>query len=190
MRTVLLFPFKKRKIVYRMIGPVLILVICTSFIYRNLHAVTDSHVYNNILKLVLPILPDIEYSIPDIHEPIKYVKPLSGTITSVFGQRDGTMHEGIDIAAPEGTYISAYMEGIVIFSGWYEGYGNLVVIDHGQGIKTYYGHNSILLVNKGQNVKMGQYIARVGSTGDSTGPHCHFEIRINGTPVNPLDYLE
>lgn len=119
-----------------------------------------------------------------------YMWPLQGTVTSAFGTRGETMHEGIDIAAPQGTPIYAYMDGTVIFSGIYEGYGNLIVLDHGNGIKTYYGHNSVLHVTAGQQVVMGQHISDVGSTGDSTGPHCHFEIRISGTPVDPLGYLK
>jgi murein DD-endopeptidase MepM/ murein hydrolase activator NlpD len=116
--------------------------------------------------------------------------PVSGTITSRFGMRWGKLHKGIDIAAPTGTDVHASMAGKVTFSGWDNGgYGYLVIIDHGNGLVTYYGHNSKLLVSVGQTVSKGEHIADVGSTGDSTGSHCHFEIRKNGTPVNPLSYL-
>lgn len=119
------------------------------------------------------------------------VWPVKGTITSKFGQRWGTQHTGIDIGAPTGTDIHAYMGGKVIYSGWNSGgYGYLVKIDHGNGLVTYYAHDSKLLVKQGQSVQQGQVIAKVGSTGDSTGPHCHFEIRKNGVPVNPLNYLK
>ena len=116
--------------------------------------------------------------------------PLIGTITSIFGPRWGKFHEGIDIAAPTGSDIVAFMSGKVIFSGWDSGgYGNLVIIDNGNGLHSYYGHNSKLDVSAGQNVSKGQHISDVGSTGDSTGPHCHFEIRKNGVQVNPANYL-
>jgi Membrane proteins related to metalloendopeptidases len=116
--------------------------------------------------------------------------PLRGIITSVFGLRDGKTHKGIDIAAPTGTNVSASMSGKVTYSGWENGYGNLVVISHGNGLETYYGHNSKLIVKAGQYVSRGQLISKVGSTGDSTGPHLHFEIRKGGTPVNPYGYLK
>jgi murein DD-endopeptidase MepM/ murein hydrolase activator NlpD len=79
--------------------------------------------------------------------------------------------------------------GVVIYADWMGGYGNAVIIDHGGGVSTLYGHNSELLVGEGQRVNKGQVIARAGSTGYSTGPHVHFEVRLNGSPTNPLDYL-
>ncbi|MDP4091630.1 MAG: M23 family metallopeptidase [Bacillota bacterium] len=115
--------------------------------------------------------------------------PVSGSITSKFGMRWGRMHEGIDIGASTGTDVYAAMDGEVTYSGWESGYGNLVIISHGNGFETYYGHNSKLLVKVGQTVKKGTHISEVGSTGDATGPHCHFEIRKNGTPVNPFNYI-
>jgi murein DD-endopeptidase MepM/ murein hydrolase activator NlpD len=99
------------------------------------------------------------------------------------------MHEGIDIAVPSGTPVVASASGTVITAGWLGGYGNLVVIDHGNGLATAYGHNSSLAVGGGQQVAQGQVIAYSGSTGHSTGPHVHFEVRVNGTPVDPLGYL-
>lgn len=117
--------------------------------------------------------------------------PVKGKVTSKFGSRWGTQHNGIDIAAPVGTNIYAYMSGRVIYSQWNSGgYGYLVKIDHGNGLVTYYGHNSKNMVSVGQYVSKGQHIAEVGSTGYSTGSHCHFEIRKNGTPVNPYNYLK
>ena len=97
---------------------------------------------------------------------------------------------GVDLAAPKGTPIYASRDGTISYSGASSGYGLLVEINHGSGITTRYGHCSKLLVKKGQKVKQGQIIALVGSTGHSTGPHCHFEIRINGTPVNPEKYVK
>lgn len=116
--------------------------------------------------------------------------PVRGKITSLFGPRWGRKHEGIDIAAPTGTDVFASMDGKVSFSGWEGGYGNLVIIDHGNGLQSYYGHNSKLLVKEGQTVSKGTHIADVGSTGNSTGPHSHFEIRKNGTAVNPYTYVK
>ena len=121
--------------------------------------------------------------------------PTSGRITSYFGGRSSpggigsTNHKGIDIAAPKGTPVYASDGGTVTYAGWMSGYGYLVRIDHGNGYVTYYGHNSSLLVSVGQHVYKGQQIARVGSTGNSTGNHCHFEIRYNGVAKNPLNYL-
>jgi murein DD-endopeptidase MepM/ murein hydrolase activator NlpD len=115
--------------------------------------------------------------------------PTSGPVTSYFGPRWGRMHEGIDIAAPYGAPIRAAAAGTVIYAGWMGGYGNLVVVDHGGGLATAYAHASTLAVGVGQGVAQGQLIAYVGSTGHSTGPHLHFEVRVNGTPVDPLGYL-
>ena len=121
--------------------------------------------------------------------------PTTGRITSTFGGRKSpggigsTNHKGIDIAGRYGSPIYAADGGTVTYSGWMGGYGYLVRIDHGNGKTTYYGHNSSLLVSVGQHVYKGQQIARMGSTGNSTGNHCHFEVRINGVAKNPLNYL-
>lgn len=118
-----------------------------------------------------------------------YIWPVRGTLTSYFGYRWGSYHLGIDIGVRHGTTISAADGGRVTYAGWQGSYGNLVVITHDNGAQTYYAHNSALLVSVGDRVYQGQAIAKAGSTGNSTGPHCHFEIRINGTSVNPLNYL-
>jgi murein DD-endopeptidase MepM/ murein hydrolase activator NlpD len=114
--------------------------------------------------------------------------PVDGPITSAFGWRWGRMHEGIDIGVPCGTPIHAAASGTVIYSGWMDGYGNFVVIDHGNGLATAYGHQSAIYVSGG-SVSQGQAIGAVGSTGSSTGCHLHFEVRVNGSPVDPLGYL-
>ncbi|MCB0882940.1 MAG: peptidoglycan DD-metalloendopeptidase family protein [Thermoleophilia bacterium] len=115
--------------------------------------------------------------------------PASGTLTSGFGWRWGRMHEGIDIAVPSGTPVAAAASGTVIYAGWQGGYGNIVIIDHGGGIATAYGHNTRVAVSSGQSVTQGQVIAYSGSTGHSTGPHIHFEVRVNGSAVDPMGYL-
>ena len=115
--------------------------------------------------------------------------PVSGPITSPYGMRWGSLHPGIDIGAGTGTPIKAAASGRVIISGYSGGYGNLIVIDHGNGIATAYAHQSSLAASAGQQVGQGQVIGYVGSTGFSTGPHLHFEVRVNGTPVDPLGYL-
>jgi murein DD-endopeptidase MepM/ murein hydrolase activator NlpD len=115
--------------------------------------------------------------------------PLSAPITSPFGMRWGRMHEGIDFGAATGTPIHAAAAGVVVYCGWMDGYGNLVVIDHGGGIATAYGHQSSIAASCSQQVSQGQVIGYVGNTGNSTGPHLHFEVRVNGSPVDPLGYL-
>ena len=118
--------------------------------------------------------------------------PCSGVLTSRFGNRNllgSTYHSGIDIGNSYGTSIYASDGGTVTYSGWMSGYGYLIIIDHGNGYQTYYGHNSSLVASKGEKVHKGQLIARMGSTGRSTGNHCHFGIKLNGTFVNPLNYL-
>ncbi len=121
--------------------------------------------------------------------------PISGPITSPFGWRTHPIfgsqrfHSGLDIGGDYGMEIHAAKAGVVSHAGWISGYGNTVMIDHGGGIVTLYGHNQSLNVSVGQNVSQGQVIAFCGSTGNSTGPHCHFEVRLNGEPVSPYDYL-
>lgn len=118
-----------------------------------------------------------------------YVWPAHGVLTSSFGWRWGRMHQGIDIAVASGTAVVASASGTVIVAGWTGGYGNLVVIDHGNGVATAYGHNTSVTVGVGQQVAQGQLVAYSGNTGNSTGPHIHFEVRVNGSPADPLGYL-
>ncbi|MBQ3336754.1 MAG: peptidoglycan DD-metalloendopeptidase family protein [Selenomonadaceae bacterium] len=121
--------------------------------------------------------------------------PISGPITSEFGWRthpifgSARFHSGIDIGGDYGLPIHAAASGVVIESGWIGGYGNTIMIEHGSGIVTLYGHNESLAVSVGQQVNQGDVIAYCGSTGNSTGPHCHFEVRVGGEPVSPWDYL-
>ncbi len=118
-----------------------------------------------------------------------FIKPTQGSITSNYGGRWGRMHNGIDIGASIGTPIKASDTGVVIFSGNKGSYGNLIKIDHKNGYVTYYAHCSRLAVSEGETVTQGQIIGYVGNTGNSTGPHCHFEIQQNGTPLNPLNFI-
>ena len=122
-----------------------------------------------------------------------FIWPIRGRITSYFGGRNifgsYSYHSGIDISASYGAAIKAADGGTVTFAGYKGSYGYLVIITHDNGTQTYYGHNSSLLVSAGQKVYKGQQIAKAGSTGRSTGTHCHFEVRVNGTSVNPLSYL-
>jgi murein DD-endopeptidase MepM/ murein hydrolase activator NlpD len=122
--------------------------------------------------------------------------PVTGKITSAFGNRLHPVlrkyryHSGIDIAVKSGTLVKASEDGVVLSSGWLGGYGKAIILDHGQGYSTLYGHNSTLLLSAGAKVTKGQVIAYSGSTGLSTGPHVHFEIRLKGTPVDPTRYLK
>lgn len=123
---------------------------------------------------------------------ISLIKPISGIITSRFGARSAirvSTHTGLDISAQSGTPISAAASGTVTFAGYKGSYGNMLVITHGNGVQTYYGHCSKLYVSAGTTVSQGQTIAAVGSTGNSTGPHLHLEIRVNGVAYNPQNYL-
>jgi murein DD-endopeptidase MepM/ murein hydrolase activator NlpD len=121
-----------------------------------------------------------------------FIRPVDGPIVSGFGYRVHPIfrrvkfHYGVDISAPSGTPIRAAADGVVVFAGWRRAYGNTVIIDHGNGVATLYAHCSRILVSEGEVVKQGQVIALVGSTGLSTGPHLHFEVRHYGEPINPL----
>lgn len=128
-----------------------------------------------------------------------FIRPISGPITSPFGYRvhpifkTRIFHSGVDIGGPSGGAIHASNDGRVIFTGWYGGYGKVVILDHGvingKPITTLYAHMSSISVSKGQMVKKGQTVGHEGSTGYSTGPHCHFEVRVNGQPTNPFNYV-
>lgn len=115
--------------------------------------------------------------------------PSRGTVSSSFGMRWGRMHEGMDIAAPIGEPIHAALDGVVTYAGWESGYGNFIRLKHSGGVETAYGHCSKIDVKIGESVKKGEKIGEVGSTGNSTGPHLHFEVLVNGQPKNPEGYL-
>lgn len=145
-----------------------------------------------IEKDILAAQRAVEYAGGEMLWPV----PGQYRVTSNFGGRSDpitgvwTSHGGTDIAAPYGTSIVSANDGVVIFAGWHYSYGNYVIVDHGGGIATLYGHCSKLLVSKGQTVSRGEKIALIGSTGYSTGNHLHFEVRINGVRTQPMDYLK
>ncbi len=121
--------------------------------------------------------------------------PVKGWVTSDFGSRSSPwtgepkFHEGLDIAAPIGSPIYAPADGYASFTGYKGGYGNALILDHGYGLSTLYGHTSSVLVKEGEKVKRGQLVALVGSTGSSTGPHLHYEVHVDGVPTDPLKYI-
>lgn len=118
-----------------------------------------------------------------------FANPADGVLTSSFGKRNGRQHTGIDIGGSSGSDILASADGIISYAGRLGGYGNYIVIDHSGGLQTAYGHCSSILVSVGESVKKGQKIAYMGSTGNSTGPHLHFEIKQDSEYLNPLDYV-
>lgn len=118
-----------------------------------------------------------------------FLEPAVGVLTSPFGERWGRVHEGIDVGGAMGSEIKAACDGTVLLSQWVEGYGNYIEIDHGNGYQTSYAHCQELYVFAGDVVSQGQCIATMGNTGNSTGPHLHFEILYHGEPQNPLDYV-
>ncbi|MGH4119096.1 M23 family metallopeptidase [Clostridium sp.] len=117
------------------------------------------------------------------------ISPSRGSISSNFGMRWGKMHNGVDIAANVGTIINAALGGTVTFAGIQDGYGKVIKLAHTEGIETTYAHCSVITVKKGENIKQGEKIGEVGNTGNSTGPHLHFEVRVNGEPQNPEKYV-
>jgi murein DD-endopeptidase MepM/ murein hydrolase activator NlpD len=116
--------------------------------------------------------------------------PVMGLVSSTYGGRWGRSHQGIDLSAPVGTPVQAAADGVVVFVGTLNSYGLLVVISHGEGWESWYAHNSQVRAQVGESVRRGQSIASVGSSGNATGPHLHFEVRHNGIPLDPLDFLQ
>ena len=129
-----------------------------------------------------------EFSYQDRLERL-FIKPVNARISSYYGRRWGRQHEGIDYAINIGTEIRAVGAGKIVYSGWARGYGKTIIIEHQKGLRTLYAHNSKLLVHSGEWVRRGEVISKSGNTGNSTGPHLHLEVQVNGRPVNPLDYL-
>ncbi len=144
-------------------------------------------------KIITPV-QNKEIYMGDYKPVLKLVNsmnsPSRGSISSNFGMRWGKMHKGIDIAASFGCAINVVLDGTVNYATWEQGYGNVIKINHGEGIETIYAHCSLINVKKGEVVKQGQKIGEVGNTGNSTGPHLHFEVRENGEPKNPEKYIK
>ena len=175
----------------------------TALVHAHITYVNGKEEETHVVSSETMVEPTIKYVAvgtkprPSWYPTGSFIWPTSGRISSYFGYRkifgSTSYHGGIDIAAAYGTAVKAADGGTVIFAGTASGsnwtYGKLVIIDHGNGKHSYYGHNSSIVVKKGDKVYQGQTIAKVGSTGRSTGNHCHFEVRINGTRVNPLSYL-
>lgn len=156
----------------------------------------------NIEQEIQLTTSDLNQLKEDVQSRLEYLEAVpsrwpvtGGRVSSSFGYRNSPFgggrefHNGIDIAARTGTPVKAAGSGRVVFSGWRSGYGNTIIIDHGYGLRSLYAHNSSLLVSSGSRVEAGETIARVGSTGRSTGPHLHFTVKKDGTPVNPMNYL-
>jgi murein DD-endopeptidase MepM/ murein hydrolase activator NlpD len=152
------------------------------------NSITDASKISTGQQLRIPNVPGASLSI------YNFIWPLRRRITSPYGMRvingRNDFHAGIDIGGPTGTNIVAAESGRVSYSGYMRGYGNVIILSHDRGYSTVYGHNSVNLVKKGQYVTKGNIIGKVGRTGNATGPHLHFEIRLNGKPVNPLSYLK
>jgi murein DD-endopeptidase MepM/ murein hydrolase activator NlpD len=152
------------------------------------NSITDASKISAGQQLRIPNVPGARSNITN------FIWPVRGRITSPYGMRvisgRKDFHAGIDIGGPTGTNIVAAESGIVSYAGYMRGYGNVIILSHNGGYSTVYGHNSANLVKKGQSIRKGSVIAKMGSTGNATGPHLHFEIRSGGKPVNPLSYLK
>lgn len=139
----------------------------------------------------LGLVPTADFT----RETVPSLWPVRGRLTEGFGQRldpfsgEGVFHSGVDISVPYGTRVESGGDGIILQAGFSSGYGNEIVVDHGYGMTTKYGHLSKIFVVVGQEVKRGEVIGAVGMTGRTTGPHLHYEVMVNGTPVNPMKYL-
>ncbi len=172
------------------------LAIATQRDYARLSVRIDKNIKGSELKeqnvlQLLEILSDRQ----SLLRSTPSIQPARGWLSSGFGYRvnpttnTAILHQGLDIAASPGTPIHAPADGVISYAGWDEGYGKLISIDHGYGVVTRYGHNSQLFVTVGQKVKRGDVIGAVGNTGRSTGPHLHYEVRINDVPVDPINYI-
>lgn len=159
---------------------------------RSVNGITDPSQIKVGQKIFIPGVSKVLHVkvIRPARIPTYSLLPVKGNISSHFGvPRSGGRHTGVDISAPRGTPILATFAGIVTFSGKMRGYGNTIIIDHGNGIESLYGHNYKNLVSEGKNVYKDDQIALVGRSGNASGYHLHFEIRVNGKPIDPLAYL-
>ncbi len=168
---------------------ILVILVWSSWFVSEIPFVLNFHQPSPIVfkgSTILSTSPDMEGSlVPDI----SFIEPAVGVLTSPYGTRWGRLHEGIDIGGEHGSEILAADTGVVKLSQWVDGYGNYIEIEHNNGFTTAYGHCDELLVSEGDSVLKGQSIATMGNTGNSTGPHLHFEVLHHGKPQNPLDYV-
>jgi len=164
--------------------------VTTEVIALNSNIVSEKFLKSETIKQVQNKEIYVGTNKPIILKVASINSPSRGSISSGFGTRWGKMHKGIDIAANFGSAINAALDGTVTYAAWEEGYGNVIKISHGEGIETTYAHCSVIIVKKGEVVKRGMKIGQVGSTGHSTGPHLHFEVRENGEPINPQKYIK
>ncbi len=170
-------------------------------VVRSELAIQIDNIFSDPLLHYEDIKVELENVLDHFREKLSYLTsipslwPVKGWVTSGFGYRISPFthtlefHEGLDIANAPGTPVVAPAEGYVLYTGWARGYGNVIILGHGYGITTIYGHLEKILVKQGQHVMRGEKIGLIGSTGRSTGPHLHYEVRVNGVPVNPLNYL-
>lgn len=170
----------------------LFLPLCISVCLVAIYSSADGAIlFDEYSSNIIPV-SCVEYSQPigpEYQEDFSFENPAVGVLTSNFGSRWGRMHKGIDIGADSGAEIVAAESGTVICAKWVNGYGNYIVIEHQNGYSTAYAHCQGFCVSEGESVKKGQVIGLVGSTGNSTGPHLHFEILLDGEHQNPLDYV-
>lgn len=173
------------------------------FTYSKIHIeykflTTKNHIEKNIINNSKTKIEDLEEkkstatedSKATVGKGLKLLRPCKGMVSSPFGMRNGKLHKGMDIANNLGAPIYAAYDGVISYAGWISGYGKTIKVDHGGGLETIYAHCSTIKVKKYQQVKSGDKIGEVGSTGRSTGPHVHFEVRINGVPKNPAKYMK
>ncbi|MFH0774871.1 MAG: LysM peptidoglycan-binding domain-containing M23 family metallopeptidase [bacterium] len=161
------------------------LIACENRIEDVTKVETGQKIFIPGAKKILKIEPFVK-----VEKGLEFIWPIKGNLTSYFGKRMGEFHQGIDIAVNEGTQIRASADGVVTYSGFYGNYGNVVIITHKHDLSTIYAHNKENLSKIEDRVKQGDVIALAGSTGRSTGPHLHFEIRSKGVAKDPLGYLE
>lgn len=165
--------------------------VTASVVYQNGEEVSRNILSEDVITEPVSQVKEIGTLTPPANSPTgKYIRPFSGYISSNYGYRGTEFHTGVDFAGAAGSAICASDGGTVSYAGWKGNYGYCVIIDHGSGIQTLYAHCSSLLVKVGSKVAKGSTIAKVGSTGRSTGPHVHFEVRVNGKCVNPWNYIK
>ena len=160
------------------------------YVKSQIKKTTTAYGSNTVVGTSYTVPDDILFAMKNSNEKLEFMVPLTSyVVSSRYGPRSRDNHKGIDLAAPSGTPIYVAEDGIVTFAGWYYGYGYLVKVQHANGYETYYGHCSAFNCQAGDTVSKGDLIAYVGSTGQSTGPHCHFEIRVNGVNYNPEPFI-